>query len=172
MVIRRGARVAVAWMLVTLLALGCAVAPAFAPVASASVASSAFAPVFAPFASSAAYAGGPTARAVYGAPPAGAGWRWPTPGTPAVTRTFTPPPQPWLAGHRGVDLAGSPGAAILAAGAGVVAFAGSVAGRGVVSIDHPGGLRTTYEPVVASVVAGQLLAAGQPIGILLPGHLG
>ncbi len=38
--------------------------------------------------------------------------------------------------------------------AGTVAFAGRVAGRGVVSVDHPGGLRTTYEPVAARVSRG------------------
>ena len=31
----------------------------------------------------------------------------------------------------------------------MVVFAGPLAGRGVVSIEHAGGLRTTYEPVTA-----------------------
>jgi murein DD-endopeptidase MepM/ murein hydrolase activator NlpD len=93
-------------------------------------------------------------------------------GVPTVTRPFQPPPRPWLPGHRGVDLAGSPGVLVLAAGAGVVAFAGSVAGVGVVSIDHPGGLRTTYEPVTPLVTAGAPVVAGQPIAVLLPGHEG
>ena len=53
-----------------------------------------------------------------------------------------------------------------AAGAGVVVFAGMVAGRPVVSIDHAGGLRTTYEPVDPSVAAGQAVARGSPIGTL------
>lgn len=61
---------------------------------------------------------------------------------------------------------------MLAAGSGTVVFAGQVAGRPVVSIDHPGGLRTTYEPVLPSVVAGDLVAMGQQIGTLAPGHLG
>jgi murein DD-endopeptidase MepM/ murein hydrolase activator NlpD len=100
------------------------------------------------------------------------GYRWPLPGTPVVTRPFDPPPRPWLPGHRGVDLAGTPGAVVLAAGAGVVAFAGTVAGVGVVSIDHPGGLRTTYEPVTPLVPEGARVRAGQPVGVLLPGHAG
>ena len=61
---------------------------------------------------------------------------------------------------------------MLAAGDGVVVFAGMVAGRPVVSIDHAGGLRTTYEPVDPSVGAGQRVARGSPIGTLLAGHAG
>jgi murein DD-endopeptidase MepM/ murein hydrolase activator NlpD len=61
---------------------------------------------------------------------------------------------------------------VLAAGAGVVAFAGMVAGRPLVSVDHPGGLRTTYEPVDPTVAAGQAVARGSPIGTLLVGHPG
>ncbi len=53
---------------------------------------------------------------------------------------------------------------MLAAGAGTVVFAGPVAGRGVVSIDHVGGLRTTYEPVSPIVRAGDIVARGQQIG--------
>jgi murein DD-endopeptidase MepM/ murein hydrolase activator NlpD len=47
-----------------------------------------------------------------------------------------------------------------------------VAGRGVVSIVHPGGLRTTYEPVTASVGVGDQVARGDPIGMLVVGHPG
>jgi murein DD-endopeptidase MepM/ murein hydrolase activator NlpD len=102
-------------------------------------------------------------------PPAG-GWRWPLPGTPVVARPFQRPPHPWAAGHRGVDLAAAPNTAVLAAGAGVVSFAGYVAGIGVVAVLHPGGLRTTYEPVAPQVSTGAVVALGQPLGRLLPGH--
>ena len=90
--------------------------------------------------------------------------RWPA--SSVVTRPFDPPPGPYAAGHRGVDLGGVPGSPVLAAGAGVVVFAGMVAGRPVVSIDHADGLRTTYEPVDPSVAAGQVVARGSPIGTL------
>ncbi|WP_239675610.1 M23 family metallopeptidase [Natronosporangium hydrolyticum] len=99
-------------------------------------------------------------------------YRWPLPGPPPVTRQFIPPAAPWLAGHRGVDLAAPPGAVVFAAGAGVVFFAGPVAGRPVVSVAHPDGLRTTYEPVVATVAVGEPVAAGAPIGVLEAGHPG
>ncbi|MGY1823652.1 M23 family metallopeptidase [Geodermatophilus sp. SYSU D00079] len=104
------------------------------------------------------------------APAAVALWVRPLEG--AVTRPFDPPPDRYGAGHRGVDLAGSPGASVLAAGDGVVVFAGMVAGRPVVSVDHPGGLRTTYEPVTPGVGAGQVVTRGSPIGTLADGHDG
>lgn len=90
----------------------------------------------------------------------------------AVLRRFDPPPEPWLAGHRGVDLGAAEGAPVRAAGAGVVVHAGPLAGRGVVSILHTGGLRTTYEPVTAAVRPGDLVAAGDPIGSVEAGHPG
>jgi len=99
-------------------------------------------------------------------------YRWPLDGQPHVVRRFDPPDNPYGRGHRGVDLAAAPGAVVRSAGAGVVAYAGSVAGRGVVSIDHPNGLRTTYEPLTPQVRAGQVVAAGAPLGSLDAGHPG
>ncbi|MEV6595244.1 M23 family metallopeptidase [Actinoplanes sp. NPDC051346] len=99
-------------------------------------------------------------------------FQWPIPGT-AITRHFDPPPEPWLAGHRGVDLAATPSTPVRSAGAGTVIFTGTVAQRGVVSIAHPGGLRTTYEPLtMISLRAGDTVQAGQAIGTLSPGHPG
>lgn len=96
---------------------------------------------------------------------------WPL--TPArVVTGFDPPRQPWLSGHRGVDLAATPGDEVRSAVAGVVVFAGVVAGRGVVSVRHPGGLRTTYEPVTASVPAGSTVPAGAVLGRVQAGHPG
>ncbi len=107
------------------------------------------------------------------AAPAGA-FRWPLDGTPPVLRRFDPPPQPWQAGHRGVDLGSHPGAVVRAAGPGTVVFAGTIAGRGVVSIGHGNGLRTTYEPVDVPVTlrAGFPVVAGEQIGALTAGHPG
>ena len=96
---------------------------------------------------------------------------WPL-ASPSVSRGFDPPPHPWLAGHRGVDLSGSVGVPVLAAGPGIVAFAGRIAGRSVVSVAHPGGVRSTYEPVIAWVAAGDQVAAGEALGALAAGHPG
>ncbi|HEX5598755.1 MAG TPA: M23 family metallopeptidase [Micromonosporaceae bacterium] len=105
-------------------------------------------------------------------PAPAAGFRWPLDDLPRVVRRFDPPPQPWLPGHRGVDLAAVPGAVVRSAGAGVVHFAGRIADRGVVSVSHLGGLRTTYEPVEPVVAAGDPVGAGDPIGLLVAGHPG
>ncbi|MFC5817325.1 peptidoglycan DD-metalloendopeptidase family protein [Nonomuraea harbinensis] len=102
------------------------------------------------------------------AAPAGNAWRWPLDGTPEILRRFSPPPARWLAGHRGVDLAAPPAAPVLAAGAGSVGFAGSVAGRGVVTVNHAGGLRTTYLPVTPAVRPGDPVSAGDLLGTLAP----
>jgi murein DD-endopeptidase MepM/ murein hydrolase activator NlpD len=104
--------------------------------------------------------------------PTAALWVAPVLGELGVTRAFEAPANPFGAGHRGVDLAGAPSSPVLAAGDGVVAFAGMVAARPVVSIDHADGLRTTYEPVDPSVAAGQAVARGSPIGVLAAGHPG
>jgi murein DD-endopeptidase MepM/ murein hydrolase activator NlpD len=124
-----------------------------------------------PLAAGSAAARPAQAAPLVAAPPVGPPhYRWPLAGVPVVTRAFQAPPQPWLPGHRGVDLAGSPGTTVYAAGAGTVAFAGQVAGTPVISIEHPDGLRTTYEPVTPLVRAGQAVVVGQPIGTLLTGH--
>ena len=97
---------------------------------------------------------------------------WPLRPRPAVLRMFDAPSPNWNSGHRGVDLAGEPDQPVYAAAAGTVVFAGELAGRTLVSIAHPGGLRTTYEPVRPAVRAGQLVDAGSAIGALITGHAG
>ena len=47
-----------------------------------------------------------------------------------------------------------------------------LAGRPVVSLAHPGGLRTSYEPVRAAVRVGQPVTARTVIGSLEAGHAG
>ncbi|HUR52255.1 MAG TPA: peptidoglycan DD-metalloendopeptidase family protein, partial [Mycobacteriales bacterium] len=98
------------------------------------------------------------------------GYGWPLAGDAVVTRPFQPPATAWGAGHRGVDLAGQEGDAVLSAGPGRVSYAGQLAGRGVVVVVHDGGLRTTYEPVVAEVTVGELVTTGSQLGFLGRGH--
>ncbi|MFG1616936.1 M23 family metallopeptidase [Nonomuraea wenchangensis] len=108
----------------------------------------------------------PPARASPSAKAPPPAWRWPLDGHPRVLRHFTPPPERWLAGHRGIDLAAPPSTPVLAAGAGTVRFAGPVGGKGVVTIDHEGGLRTTYLPVIPAVKRGQPVTPGTELGLL------
>jgi murein DD-endopeptidase MepM/ murein hydrolase activator NlpD len=90
---------------------------------------------------------------------------WPLVPRPAVASKFDPPASRWGAGHRGVDLAGNAGQGVRTSLAGTVTFASTLAGRGVVVVDH-GGVRTTYEPVSASVHVGQQVGRGARIGTL------
>ena len=90
---------------------------------------------------------------------------WPLQPRPEVVEGFDPPASAWGAGHRGVDLKGSPGQVVHAAEAGTVGFVGRIAGRGIVVVDH-GSTRTTYEPVRASVAVDEHVSAGAPLGRL------
>ena len=105
--------------------------------------------------------GGSWQRLAAYAPP----WSWPLEPPPTPVRRFDLPLQPWLAGHRGVDLAAAEGTTVLAPAAGRVVFAGWVVNRPVLSIDHGGGLRSSFEPVQASVTVGQMVGRGSPIGV-------
>jgi murein DD-endopeptidase MepM/ murein hydrolase activator NlpD len=53
-----------------------------------------------------------------------------------------------------------------------VVFAHVLAGRPVVSVAHPGGLRTSYEPVEPVVRPGQRVDGSTPLGRLVAGHQG
>ncbi|MEU3314473.1 M23 family metallopeptidase [Streptomyces sp. NPDC006662] len=113
-------------------------------------------------------------RALFPAPagaPAEAPFRAvrPLPPPLSVTRWWDPPPTPYAAGHRGVDLAAPVGARVRAVGPGRVHYAGQVAGRGVLSLTLPGGLRTTYEPVRPLVAEGEAVTAGQVVAVLTEG---
>jgi len=101
-------------------------------------------------------------------PPTPAGtYRLPLAGPTDVARAFEPPPAPWAAGHRGVDLRSAPGSPALSPLAGVVTFAGSVAGRGVVTVTDGDGRRSSVEPVLASVRTGDVVGPGQVLGVVL-----
>jgi murein DD-endopeptidase MepM/ murein hydrolase activator NlpD len=101
-------------------------------------------------------------------PAVASSWRWPVVEPRAVLRGFDAPAHRFGAGHRGVDMGATDGAAVSAPASGVVLFAGPVAGRSVVTIDHGGGVVSSYDPVVPAVVAGDDVTPGQRIGALGP----
>jgi murein DD-endopeptidase MepM/ murein hydrolase activator NlpD len=98
-------------------------------------------------------------------------WRWPLL-PPQVVRGFTVGPARWSPGHRGVDLAtAAPGRATAGAGAvirapagGTVRYAGRIAGRPVLAIDHGHGLVSSFEPVLSRLRPGQPVAPGSVLG--------
>jgi murein DD-endopeptidase MepM/ murein hydrolase activator NlpD len=93
-------------------------------------------------------------------------WSWPVRGSEVVIRPFDAPARRWLPGHRGVDLGVGDLRSVRAVADGSVRFSGRVAGVGVVSVAHAGGLISTYQPVQASVRPGERVSRGQVLGVL------
>ena len=108
------------------------------------------------------------AAAVEGIAPA---WDWPVAPPHRLLRPFEAPPTPYAAGHRGIDVAATPGAPVLASADGVVSFAGVVVDRPVLSVRHSDGLVSSIEPVTAGVSAGDAVTTGQTVGaVAFGGH--
>jgi hypothetical protein len=83
-----------------------------------------------------------------------------------ITDHFRAPPTPYSAGNRGLDYATVPGTVVVAAAAGVVAFAGAVGGTLHVTIAHPDGLRTSYSFLARVLVrSGEQVRQSQPVGV-------
>ncbi|GAC1606798.1 MAG: hypothetical protein NVS3B6_20320 [Pseudarthrobacter sp.] len=90
-----------------------------------------------------------------------------------MLRTFDPPDKPWLSGHRGVDLGAThDDVSVTSPAPGTVSFVGVVVDRPVITIDHGGGLRSSFEPVDSTLATGAVVAKGQVLGTLKAGHCG
>lgn len=82
-----------------------------------------------------------------------------------VTDPFRPPTTPYGPGNRGIEYATRPGTPVRAAAAGIVTFAGAVAGGLHVTVSHADGIRTTYSFLARILVRrGQRVAGGQVVG--------
>ncbi|MEO7423041.1 MAG: M23 family metallopeptidase [Ornithinibacter sp.] len=92
-------------------------------------------------------------------------WLWPLQPRPSIQREFAAPPTPYGPGHRGLDLVARTGAQVRAVAPGEVTHAGVVAGRGTVTVAHAGGISSTYEPVRATVREGEVVVAGELLGV-------
>ena len=101
----------------------------------------------------------------------------PTAGTAAPCGAFRPPVDapvvdPFLLpqghygpGNRGLEYATTPGLAVRSIGAGLVTFAGAVAGRLAVSVRHPDGRVSSLTGLAeVHVAAGDLVARGTTVG--------
>lgn len=116
-------------------------------------------------------AAGPSPAAAAEDPTAGPAWSWPLAGPRTVVEPYRAPAHRYGAGHRGVDLGSSIGAVVTAPADGVVAFRGTVVDRPLLTIEHPGGLVTTFEPVRSTLVPGEVVVSGQEIGVVdVGGH--
>lgn len=91
-----------------------------------------------------------------------------------VIDPFRPPATPYGPGNRGLEYATVPGSPARAIGSGRVSFAGPVAGRGVVTVEHPDGLRSSLTGLRSiSVDAGATVVGGQVLGTTAAAlHLG
>ena len=95
-----------------------------------------------------------------------------------VSDPFRPPATPYGPGNRGIEYATPAGTTVVASADGTVRFAGVVAGRRWVTLNHDDGVRTTYGPLAEfSVSVGDRVRRGDPLGtsagaLLLTARLG
>lgn len=83
-----------------------------------------------------------------------------------VTDPFRPPEDPYGPGNRGVEYDTEPGEVVRAAASGTVVFAGAVAGTLHVTVDHDGGLISSYSYLQRlSVRVGTHVDQGSVIGV-------
>lgn len=105
----------------------------------------------------------PSVPAAPAGPPAEPMFRAPV--SAPVSDPFRLPEGPYGPGNRGIEYDTEPGDAVAAAAAGEVVFAGSVAGSLHVTVDHGGGVVSSYsylESVTAPV--GARVARGDSVG--------
>lgn len=106
--------------------------------------------------------------------PIGPGVAGSSPGVPpvpgVVVQEFDAPEHRYAPGHRGVDLRAEPGTTVRAVRGGVIAWSGPVAGTVYVTIDHGGGLSTTYGGVSSMVGIGDHVGAGHTLGSVASGR--
>ncbi|MDQ3661013.1 MAG: peptidoglycan DD-metalloendopeptidase family protein [Actinomycetota bacterium] len=96
-----------------------------------------------------------------------------TPLDQAVSRHFEAPSSAYGPGHRGIDFRVAKGTLVRSAAAGIVKFAGLVAGRLAVTVAHAGGLETTYSMLSEIRVSrGDEVARGRFLGLSGDAHSG
>lgn len=91
-------------------------------------------------------------------------WLWPIAAPHRVVQGYVAPLTAYSAGNRGIDIEAPIGTPIIAPADGVVHFAGVIAGRGVVSVAHPGSLLSSYEPISSPLSEGATVHRGEVIG--------
>ena len=83
-----------------------------------------------------------------------------------VIDPFRPPAHIGAPGNRGLEYGNPLFVGVFAAADGVASFAGMVAGRGVVSIEHSDGVRTTYTGMTTVwAETGRAVRQGEAVGL-------
>jgi len=89
-----------------------------------------------------------------------------------LVNLYRQPNSDYSAGHRGVDYKVVVGQTVLAPADGEVWFSGKVVNRELMSIKHPDGNLTEFEPVCTDLQKGEQVFLGQEIGQICEADLG
>jgi murein DD-endopeptidase MepM/ murein hydrolase activator NlpD len=90
-----------------------------------------------------------------------------------LVRPYDAPDNPFAPGHRGVKVGAEVGTPVRASDGGVVSFAGVVVDNRAVTVDHGGGLVTTYSYLATIEVSrGDVVEQGDVVGTLGEGKPG
>lgn len=99
-----------------------------------------------------------------------ASWVWPVSAPHPIVQPFIAPQTQYSAGHRGIDIAAPADSIVRSPADGIIHFSGFVVNRNLVSIDHGGGILSSFEPVHSDLTEGTLVRRGEQIGVLQSGH--
>lgn len=81
-----------------------------------------------------------------------------------LVNIYRQPNSDYSAGHRGIDYQVSTGDPVLAPADGQIWFSGKVVNRFLISIKHPDGTLSEFEPVCTDLNKGERVFLGQQIG--------
>jgi len=95
-------------------------------------------------------------------------WLIPIPAPAFPVAQFEMPLSRYAAGHRGIDYSVTIDEPLTAPHDGTIAFAGWVADKPVVAIQHENGFRTAFEPACTDLPVGTPVITGQPFGKVCP----
>lgn len=90
-------------------------------------------------------------------------WLWPVEGEHSIRLEYQAPITEYARGHRGVDLPVDVGQEVLAPATGIVSYAGTLAGRGVLSL-RVGDYLVSFEPLNSAVAEGDVVIRGAVLG--------
>jgi len=96
-------------------------------------------------------------------------WEPPLDGPLRVVESYALPDGPYRAGHRGIDIPATAGAAVHAPSSGTVTFVGAVVDRPVLSLRLDAHTVVSFEPIASSLRKGDRLARGEAIGRVAAG---